>query len=70
MASEITNLSVNIESMNTQELDVGHIEFILTVQVKGRDQLANLIRSIKNLKNILSIQRIHDQEMRKARTLH
>tara|TARA_Y100001960_G_C14780045_1_gene886001 strand:- start:4631 stop:6772 length:2142 start_codon:yes stop_codon:yes gene_type:complete len=70
MASEITHLSVNIESINTQELDVGHIEFILTVQVKGRDQLANLIRNIKNLKNILSIQRIHDQEMREARTLH
>lgn len=70
MASEITNLSINIESMNTHELDVGHIEFILTVQVKGRDQLAILIRSLKNLKNILSIQRIHDQEMREARTLH
>ena len=70
MASAITSSAINIESINTQELDLGHVEFTLTLQVKGRDQLATLIRKLKTLKNILSIHRIHDQEMRQARTLH
>ena len=70
MASAITSSSTNIESINTQELDLGHVEFTLTLQVKGRDQLATLIRKLKTLKNILSIHRIHDQEMRQAKTLH
>ena len=70
MASAITSSTTNIESKNTQELDLGHIEFTLTLQVKGRDQLAALIRKLKTLKNILSIHRIHDQEMRQAKTLH
>ena len=42
----------------------------MTLQVKGRDQLASLIRKLRKLKNILSVQRIHDQEMREAQTLH
>ena len=70
MASAITSSTTNIESINTQELDLGHIEFTLTLQVKGRDQLAALIRKLRTLKNILSIHRIHDQEMRQAKTLH
>ena len=70
MASAITSSAINIESINTQELDLGHVEVTLTLQVKGRDQLATLIRKLKTLKNILSIHRIHDQEMRQARTLH
>ncbi len=70
MASAITSSAINIESINTQELDLGHIEFTLTLQVKERDQLATLIRKLKTLKNILSIHRIHDQEMRQAKTLH
>ena len=70
MASTITNSATNIESIQTQELDLGHIEFVLTLQVKGRNQLASVIRRLKALKNILSINRIHDQEMREARTLH
>ena len=70
MASAITSSAINIESTNTQDLDLGHIEFTLTLQVKGRDQLAALIRKLRTLKNILSIHRIHDQEMRQAKTLH
>ena len=70
LASAITNSSTNIKSIHTQELDQGHIEFIMTLQVKGRDQLAILIRKLRKLRNILSVQRIHDQEMREARTLH
>ena len=70
MAYAITSSATNIESINTQDLDLGHIEFTLTLQVKGRDQLAALIRKLRTLKNILSIHRIHDQEMRQAKTLH
>ena len=70
VAASITNLSTNIESIHTQELDQEHVEFVMTLQVKGRDQLAVIIRKLRKLKNTLSVQRIHDQEMREARTLH
>ena len=46
------------------------IEFALTLQVIDRNHLANFIRKLKTLKNITSIHRIHDQELREARTLH
>ena len=70
MASTITNSNTNIESIQTHELDSGQIEFALILQVKDRDHLANLIRRLRTLKNIVSIHRIHDQEMREALTLH
>ena len=70
MASTITNSNINIESIRTQELDSGHIEFVLSIQVIDRDHLANIIKRLKGLKNVTSINRIHDQEMRQARTLH
>ncbi|SVC62152.1 uncharacterized protein METZ01_LOCUS315006, partial [marine metagenome] len=33
-------------------------------------QLADLIRKLKTVKDIVSINRIHDQEMREAVTIH
>ena len=70
MASTITGSNTNIESIQTNELDSGQIEFALTLQVVDRKHLANLIRKLKTLKNITSIHRIHDQELREIRTLH
>ena len=70
MASTITGSNTNIESIQTNELDSGQIEFALTLQVADRKHLANLIRKLKTLKNITSIHRIHDQELREIRTLH
>ena len=70
MASTITGSHTNIESIRTHEPDSGQIEFALTLQEIDRNHLANLIRKLKTLKNITSIHRIHDQELRKARTLH
>ena len=70
MASTITGSNTNIESIQTNELDSGQIEFALTLQVIDRKHLANLIRKLKTLKNITSIHRIHDQELREIRTLH
>jgi len=70
VASTISNTNINIESVGTQVLDSGQVEFILSVQVKDRNQLAYLIRKLKTVKNIVSINRIHDQEMREARILH
>ena len=70
VASTISNTNINIESVGTQALDSGRVEFILSVQVKNRNQLADLIRKLKTVKEIVSINRIHDQEMREAVTIH
>ena len=70
VASTIRNTNINIESVGTQVLDSGQVEFILSVQVKNRNQLADLIRKLKTVKEIVSINRIHDQEMREAVTIH
>ena len=70
VASTISNTNINIESVSTQVLDSGQVEFILSVQVKNRNQLADLIRKLKTVKDIVSINRIHDQEMREAVTIH
>lgn len=70
VASTISNANTNIESISTQVPNSGQVEFILSLQVKGRDQLADVIKKLKKLKNTLSINRIHDQEMREAKILH
>ena len=70
LASTITNSETNIESVQTLEVDIDHVEFNMTLQVKGRDHLASIMKKIRNLKNISSINRIHDQELREVSTIH
>jgi len=70
LASTITNSETNIESVQTLEIDIDHVEFNMTLQVKGRDHLASIMKKIRSLKNISSINRIHDQESREVRTIH
>jgi len=70
LASTITNSETNIESIQTLEIDIDHVEFNMTLQVKGRDHLASIMKKIRSLKNISSINRIHDQESREVRTIH
>ena len=70
LASTITNSETNIESVQTLEIDIDHVEFNMTLQVKNRDHLASIMKKIRSLKNISSINRIHDQESREVRTIH
>ena len=70
LASTITNSETNIESIQTLEIDIDHVEFNMTLQVKGRDHLASIMKKIRSLKNISSINRIHDQESREVMTIH
>ena len=70
LASTITNSETNIESVQTLEIDIDHVEFNMTLQVKDRDHLASIMKKIRSLKNISSINRIHDQESREVRTIH
>jgi len=70
LASTITNSETNIESIQTLEIDIDHVEFNMTLQVKSRDHLASIMKKIRTLKNISSINRIHDQESREVRTIH
>ena len=70
LASTITNSETNIESIQTLEIDIDNVEFNMTLQVKDRDHLASIMKKIRSLKNISSINRIHDQESREVRTIH
>ena len=70
LASTITNSETNIESIQTLEIDIDHVEFNMTLQVKDRDHLASIMKKIRSLKNISSINRIHDQESREVRIIH
>ena len=70
LASSITEANTNISSIKTNEPEAGIYEFNLDLQVNDRLHLAKVIRRLKTLKAIISVNRVHDQEMRKAKTLH
>jgi (p)ppGpp synthase/HD superfamily hydrolase len=70
VASSITEVGTNISSVKTNEPEAGIYEFNLDLQVSGRLHLSKVIRKLKNLKAIISVNRIHDQEMRKVKILH
>ena len=70
ISTVIANTNTNIESLDIREYGVGTTEFTLGLQVSGRDHLAKLIRKLRSMKTVLSVSRIHDQEMRKAKILH
>ena len=70
ISTVIANTNTNIESLDIREYGAGTTEFTLGLQVSGRDHLAKLIRKLRSMKTVLSVSRIHDQEMRKAKILH
>jgi len=70
IASAITDEETNICSIQTTELIPGTHDFVLDLEVSDRLHLSKIIRKIKNLKPVVSISRIHDQEMRQAEVLH
>ena len=70
LASSITEANTNISSIKTNEPEAGIYEFNIDLQVTDRLHLAKVIRRLKTLKAIISVNRVHDQEMRKVKTLH
>ena len=70
IASSITETNTNISSIQTTDLNSGLHEFVLDLEVSDRLHLAKIIKRIKALKSVISVNRIHDQEQRQAKVLH
>jgi guanosine-3',5'-bis(diphosphate) 3'-pyrophosphohydrolase len=70
IASLITEAETNISSIQTNDQGVGLIEFNIDLQVDDRLHLSRVIRRLRTLKAITSVNRIHDQVMRNAKILH
>ena len=70
IASSITETDTNISSIQTTDLNSGLHEFVLDLEVSDRLHLAKIIKRIKALKSVISVNRIHDQEQRQAKVLH
>ena len=70
IASSIAQAGTDVSSIKTHEPESGIYEFNLDLKVFDRLHLSKVIRKLKTLKAIISVNRIHDQEMRKIKTLH
>ena len=71
ISTTIANMETNIDSLQVSpESGSGTSDFIFGVQVKGRDHLARLLRSLRAMSLILSAKRLHDQENRHEKRLH
>ena len=70
IASSIAKTDTNISSIKTHEPETGVYEFNIDLHVSDRLNLSKVIRRLKTHKAIISVNRIHDQEMRKAKILH
>ncbi len=70
IASLITAAETNISSVQSNQTEEGVFEFSIDLQVDDRLHLSKVIRRLKTLKALISVNRIHDQEMRNATILH
>ena len=71
ISTTIANMETNIDSLEVSpESGSGTSDFIFGVQVKGRDHLARLLRSLRSMSLVLSAKRLHDQENRHEERLH
>jgi len=71
ISTTIANMETNIDSLQVSpESGSGTSDFIFGVQVKGRDHLARLLRSLRSMPLVLSAKRLHDQENRHEERLH
>ena len=70
LASAITSQETNIASIQTMEINTGMHEFILDLEVTNRLHLSKILRKTRTLNNIVSVNRIHDWEMRQATAMH
>ena len=70
LAAAITSQETNIASIQTMETNTGMHEFILDLEVSDRLHLSKILRKARTLNNIVSVNRIHDWEMRQATAMH
>lgn len=70
IAFSISSSDTNIESLEHNDLDSEKVAFHLFIQVYNRDHLAKVVRKLRSMKRVISVNRIHDQEDRHAKTLH
>ena len=70
LAAAITSQETNIASIQTMETNTGMHEFILDLEVSDRLHLSKILRKTRTLNNIVSVNRIHDWEMRQATAMH
>ena len=70
LASVITGLETNIASIQTMDTNTELHEFILDLEVSDRTHLSKILRKIRTVNNVVSVNRIHDWEMRQAAALH
>ena len=70
IAAAITETITNIGSIQTTNLNSGMHDFVLDLDVSDRLHLSKIIKKLKALKSIVSVTRVHDQELRQAKVLH
>ena len=70
IAFSISSSDTNIESLEHNDLDSEKVAFHLFIQVYNRDHLAKVVRKLRSMKRVITVNRIHDQEDRHAKTLH
>ena len=58
LANTVTLAEANIEGINVDEYDARHSVVIMTLNVKGRRQLARIMRRIRNLRAVKSVIRV------------
>ncbi len=65
ISSAIAKLKINIVAVQTRSLS-GKAILDFVVQVKSRDELQKVIQTIKNVKGVLTIKRIHREKVQKV----
>ena len=65
ISSAIAKLKINIASVQTKSIS-GRAILDFIVQVKSRDELQKVIQTIKNVKGVLTVKRIHREKVQKV----
>ena len=58
LANTVTLAEANLEGINVDEYDARHSVVIMTLHVRGRTQLARIMRRIRNLRTVKSVTRV------------
>ena len=58
LANTVTLAEANLEGINVDEYDAHHSVVIMTLHVRGRTQLARIMRRIRNLRTVKSVTRV------------
>ena len=70
VSTTIASMETNIESIQTNEFFDGTSGITMILQVHDRNHLAKILRKLRSMSTVISVSRIHDQEMRNIEILH